>query len=107
MARDSQHNTGGFWSHVFTVPNMASVLIGLVVFWLIADNWRSSRGTAGAALLGSLVTAAVWIIWMRATRARRLENRVDEPVVAFVPVTQERSMKQNDGNYCNSLNNSS
>ena len=53
MVRDSQHKNGGFWSHVFTIPNIASVLVGLVVFWLIADNWRSSGGTAGAAVIGA------------------------------------------------------
>lgn len=88
MARDSHKSGGGFWRHVFTIPNTVSVLIGLIVFWLIADNWRSSRGTIGAAVIGAVVTAAVWIIWMRIQQGRRLERFVDEPIVAYVPTTE-------------------
>ncbi|MDJ0952379.1 MAG: LCP family protein [Acidimicrobiia bacterium] len=88
MASDPKHKQGGFWSHVFTVPNVASVLVGLVVFWLIADNWRSSIGTAGAAVVGSLVTATVWVVWMRITQGTPLDRVVDEPVIAYVPATE-------------------
>ncbi len=87
MVRDSQHKQGGFWRHVFTIPNIVSVLVGLVVFWLIADNWRSSRGTAGAAVVGALITAVVWIIWIRIKNGPLLEKTVDEPVIAYVGTT--------------------
>lgn len=88
MASDSQHNEGGVWRHILTAPNIASVLIGLVVFWLIADNWRSSAGTAGAAVVGSLVTAGVWIAWTRIKHGPRLEKVVDEPIIAYVRTTE-------------------
>ncbi len=87
MANDPQSNQGGFWSHVFTIPNVASVLVGLAVFWLIADNWRSQRGTAGAALIGALVTAVVWITWTRIQRGPRFDKVVDEPVIAYIETT--------------------
>ena len=87
MASDSQHTKGGFWSHLFTIPNIVSVLVGLIVFWLIADNWRSSRGTAGAAVIGSIVTAIVWIVWIRMKRGRSLEKVLDEPIIAHVATT--------------------
>jgi LCP family protein required for cell wall assembly len=87
MDSDPQQNQGGFWSHVFTIPNIASVLIGLVVFWLIADNWRSEWGTTGAAIIGSLVTAAVWIVWIRFKRGPQLSKMVEEPIIAYVPIT--------------------
>ncbi len=88
MASNSQHTKGGFWSHLLTIPNVASVFIGLVVFWLIADNWRSSRGTAGAAVIGSVITAIVWIIWTRLKQGRSLEKALDEPVIAHVTTTE-------------------
>ncbi len=88
MASDPNNKQGGFWSHVFTLPNIASVLIGLVVFWLIADNWRSSLGTAGAAVVGSVVTALVWIAWMRIKQGQRLDRVVDEPIIAYVSTTE-------------------
>ncbi|MDJ0664675.1 MAG: LCP family protein [Acidimicrobiia bacterium] len=88
MARDSQQKQGGFWSHVFTIPNVVSVLVGLTVFWIIANSWQSSVGTAGAAVLGALVTAAVWILWVFILAGPRLERTVDEPVIAYVPTTE-------------------
>jgi len=88
MARDSQQKPGGLWSHVFTIPNIASVFVGLIIFWLIADNWRSPRGTAGAAVIGSLITAVVWITWTRFRRRALLYKRVDEPIIAYVPTTE-------------------
>jgi LCP family protein required for cell wall assembly len=88
MASDSQHNEGGFWKHLLTLPNVGSVLIGLVIFWLIADNWRSSLGTAGAAVVGSLVTAAVWITWTRLKHGPRLDKSVEEPIIAYVRTTE-------------------
>jgi len=88
MARDAQQRQGGFWSHVFTIPNIGSVLVGLTVFWLIADSWRSPLGTAGAAVVGALVTALVWILWVYMLRGPRLEKTVDEPIIAYVPTTE-------------------
>ncbi len=88
MASDSNNTEGGFWSHILTIPNVASVLIGLVVFWLIADNWRSSTGTAGAAVVGSLVTAVVWIAWARTAQGPRFDKFVDEPIIAYIPTTE-------------------
>ena len=73
---------------IFTIPNIASVLVGLVVFWLIADNWRSSIGTTGAAVIGALITAGVWIIWVHLRNGPRLERVVDEPVIAYIPTTE-------------------
>ena len=87
MARDTQLKQGGFWSHVFTIPNIGSVLVGLVVFWLIADNWRSSVGTFGAAVVGAIVTALVWILWIYLQKGPRLERTVEEPIIAYVPTT--------------------
>ncbi len=89
MARDSQQKQGGFWSHVFTIPNIGSVLVGLVVFWLIANNWQSSVGTAAAAVIGALVTAGVWILWVFVLKGPSLERTVDEPVIAYVPTTED------------------
>lgn len=88
MTSDSQPKKSGFWSHVFTIPNLISIVVGLIVFWLIADNWRSTLGTAGAAIIGSLVTAAVWIVWMRLQRGPRLDKAVAEPVIAYVPTSE-------------------
>jgi LCP family protein required for cell wall assembly len=88
MTSDPQPSKNGFWSHVLTIPNLVSVVVGLMVFWAIADNWRSTLGTAGAAIIGSLVTAAVWIFWMRLQRGPRLDRVVDEPVIAYVPTSE-------------------
>jgi LCP family protein required for cell wall assembly len=85
---NSQPNQEGFWHDVLTVPNLVSVMVGLIVFWLIADNWRSTLGTLGAAVIGSLVTAATWIIWMRIDTGPRLEKVVDEPILAYVPTME-------------------
>jgi len=88
MSSDPKQNHEGFWHHVLTIPNLVSVLVGLLVFWMIADNWRSSLGTLGAAIVGSLVTAVVWIVWMRVASGSRLDKVVDEPVLAYVPTTE-------------------
>ena len=88
MASSSQQNQGGFWRHVFTIPNVGSVLIGLVVFWLIANNWRSSVGTAGAAIIGSIVTALVWIAWIRIRRGPALDKLLDEPIIGSIHTTE-------------------
>ena len=88
MTSDSKGNEGGFWRHVFTIPNVGSVLLGLIVFWLIADNWRSSWGTAGAAVIGSIITAVTWIVWIRMLNGPRLDKLVDEPVIAYIPTSE-------------------
>ena len=88
MASEAKQKQGGFLSHVFTIPNIASVLIGLILFWLIADNWRSSIGTTGAAVIGALVTAGVWVMWMRIKQGPRFDRFVEEPVIAHVPTTE-------------------
>jgi len=87
MTGESPHRQGHFWNHVLTVPNLVAVLVGLLVFWSIAGNWRSPIGTAGAAIVGSLITATTWIIWMRVRSGPRLDKVVDEPVIAYVPTT--------------------
>ncbi|MDX2345109.1 MAG: hypothetical protein QNL12_16035, partial [Acidimicrobiia bacterium] len=61
MDSDSQHNSGGRLKRVVTVPNIVSVGLGLIVFWIIASDWRSSAGTFGAAIVGGIVTGIVWI----------------------------------------------
>ncbi len=63
-------------------------MIGLVVFWLIANNWRSSVGTAGAAIIGSIVTALVWIAWIRIRRGPALDKLLDEPIIGSIHTTE-------------------
>jgi LCP family protein required for cell wall assembly len=64
------------------------VLIGLIVFWMIAGSWRSSWGTFGAAIIGSLVTAAVWVLWMRLRHGPNIARAVQQPILAYVPTTE-------------------
>jgi LCP family protein required for cell wall assembly len=88
MSNEPQQKPEGFWHHVLTIPNLVSVLAGLLVFWVIADNWQSKSGTLSAAIIGSLITAIVWIAWMRIGAAPRLDKAMDEPVLAYVPTTE-------------------
>lgn len=88
MASDPQQSQPSRLGRVLTVPNLASVAIGLAVFWVIANNWRSSRGTVGAAIIGSAVTAAVWLLWMRLGHGPAISRAVQEPILAYVPTTE-------------------
>lgn len=88
MATDPQQRQPSRLGRVLTVPNLASVAIGLAVFWVIANNWRSSRGTVGAAIIGSAVTAAVWLLWMRIGHGPSIGRAVQQPVLAYVPTTE-------------------
>lgn len=89
MASDSQHNDGGVLHRVLTAPNLVSVGVGLLVFWVIASNWRSSAGTVGAAVIGGIVTGVVWVLWMRFRRGPDLAKVVDAPILAYVPETAD------------------
>jgi LCP family protein required for cell wall assembly len=72
---------------VITVPNLVSVTVGLIVFWLLASQWRSSLGTMLAAVIGSIVTAVVWLLWMRIAHGPSIGKIVGEPILAYVPTT--------------------
>lgn len=87
MASDPQQKQSGRLGRILTIPNLVSVALGLVVFWGIANNWRSSRGTIGAAIIGSLVTAAVWVLWMRLRYGPSIARIVDQPLLGYVPTT--------------------
>jgi len=87
MASDLQQNHPRFFGRVLTTPNLLSVGIGLIVFWVIAGQWRSLEGTVGAALVGSVITAILWVSLMRITHGPNLARVVDEPILAYVPTT--------------------
>jgi LCP family protein required for cell wall assembly len=86
---DSQHKSGSLLSRVLTAPNLVSVGIGLVVFWLIASRWRSSGGTVGAAIIGGIVTGLVWVLWMRSINGPHLARVVTEPILGYIPSTED------------------
>jgi LCP family protein required for cell wall assembly len=88
MASDPQHKESGRRGRILTVPNLFSIGIGLMVFWMIANSWRSVAGTAGAALIGSAVTALIWILWMRLRHGPNIARIVEEPILAYVPTTE-------------------
>lgn len=88
MDSDSQHNQGGLFSRVLTIPNLLSVGAGLIVFWMIASGWRSSVGTVGAAIIGGVVTGIIWIVWMRTVQGPSLAKTAAEPILASVPNTE-------------------
>ncbi|MDJ0924973.1 MAG: LCP family protein [Acidimicrobiia bacterium] len=75
---------------MLTVPNLVSVGIGLLVFWVIAGQWRSPEGTVAAAVIGSLITAAIWLLWMRVRSGPNIATVVEEPILAYVPTTEGR-----------------
>ncbi len=88
MPSDQQHKRAGWLGRVFTIPNLISVGLGLIVFWLIAGQWRSSIGTIAAAVIGSLLTALIWLLWMRLSRGPDLDRVIEEPILALVPTTE-------------------
>ncbi|MDJ0496526.1 MAG: LCP family protein [Acidimicrobiia bacterium] len=90
MASDPKQKDPGILARVLTVPNLVSVGIGLIVFWVIAGQWRTPGGTVAAAIIGSLVTAGVWLLWMRLGRGPSIAGSVDEPILAYVPTTEGR-----------------
>lgn len=90
MDSDSQHNSGGRLKRVVTVPNIVSVGLGLIVFWIIASDWRSSAGTFGAAIVGGIVTGIVWILWMRSAQGPSLAKVATAPILGYVPGTEGR-----------------
>jgi LCP family protein required for cell wall assembly len=90
MASAKQQNKPSFFGRVLSIPNLISVAAGLLVFWLIAGQWRSSGGTVAAAIVGSLVTAAVWMLWMRLRHGPNITKTVEEPILGFVPTTEGR-----------------
>ncbi len=53
MSNEPQQNQEGFWHHVLTIPNLVSVLVGLLVFWMIADNWQSRPAPSAPPLSGA------------------------------------------------------
>lgn len=73
---------------MLTTPNLVSVMLGLIVFWLLASQWRSPGGTLAAAIVGGVVTAAIWLLWMRIARGPRIGKVVNEPILAYVPTTE-------------------
>ncbi|MEA2002920.1 MAG: LCP family protein [Actinomycetota bacterium] len=87
MASDVQQNKPRFFGRVLTAPNLLSVAIGLIIFWILAGQWRSVLGTVAAAVAGSVITALVWMLWMRLSRGPDIAKVVDEPVLAYVPAT--------------------
>jgi LCP family protein required for cell wall assembly len=87
MASESQHKQHGVVGRVLTTPNLLSVATGLVVFWILASQWRSSRGTILAAVIGSIVTAVFWLVWMRISHGPNIAKVVTEPILAYVPTT--------------------
>ncbi len=87
MVSDSKNDTKSVIRRMVTVPNLASVGAGLIVFWLIASGWRSSGGTVGAAIIGSIVTGIIWVFWMRSTQGPQLAKVARKPILAYVPST--------------------
>lgn len=87
MASDSQNNDEGVLHRALTATNLVSVGVGLLVFWVIASNWRSSVGTVGAAVIGGMVTGVVWVLWTRFRRGPDLAKVVDAPILTYVPET--------------------
>ena len=88
MASDQQENRSGILARVLTAPNLVSVGVGLLVFWVIAGQWRTPGGTVAAAVIGSMVTAGVWLLWMRLSHAGGIARSVNEPILAYVPTTE-------------------
>ena len=88
MANDQQERRSGLVARVLTVPNLVSVGVGLMVFWVIAGQWRTPGGTIAAAIIGSLITAGVWLLWMRLIRGPSIASSVDEPILAYIPTTE-------------------
>ncbi|MCP4968211.1 MAG: hypothetical protein GY926_23625 [bacterium] len=87
MDSDSQNKSGGVFSRVLTAPNLVSVGIGLIVFWMIASQWRSSGGTVGAAVIGGIVAGIVWVLWMRQINGPSLAKVATEPILGYIPST--------------------
>jgi LCP family protein required for cell wall assembly len=87
MASDPQQNKPRFFGRVLTAPNLLSVAIGLIIFWILAGQWRSIPGTLGAAVVGSVVTALIWVLWMRLSHGPNIAKLVSEPILAYVPTT--------------------
>lgn len=90
MTSDQQQNHSGILARILAVPNIISVGIGLIAFWFIAGHWRTPEGTLAAAVIGSLVTAGVWLLWMRLALGPGIARSVDEPILAYVPTTEGR-----------------
>lgn len=90
MASDPPRNKPRLIGRILTAPNLVSVGAGLIVFWLIAGQWRSSGGTVAAAVIGSLITAAVWVLWMRFANGPDITKTAQQPILAYVPTTEGR-----------------
>jgi len=87
MTSDPKPTAPRVRGRILTVPNLISVGVGLLVFWMLAAQWRSSRGTLLAALVGGFVTAALWLVWMRITAGPNVARVVAEPILGYVPTT--------------------
>jgi len=90
MGDEPQPDKPGLLHRVLTVPNLASVGAGLIIFWVLTDVWTSATGTLLAALIGALITAAVWLGWTQLALGPRLERVVSAPVLGYVPTTPGR-----------------
>lgn len=90
MSSDAQPKKPSRIARILTAPNLISVGVGLIVFWLLAGQWRSSGGTIAAAVIGAVITAAVWLLWMRFGHGSDITKVVEEPILSSVPTTEGR-----------------
>ncbi|HEX9643842.1 MAG TPA: LCP family protein [Acidimicrobiia bacterium] len=70
---------------IFTVPNIGSVVIGIIVFLVGARWWDTFIGAAVAAAASAAVAGVAWLVWWRLASPRSAVGVIDAPLLGTIP----------------------
>jgi LCP family protein required for cell wall assembly len=73
------------WRRIFTVSNVGSVTLGVIVFLVTVNWWNTHLGAVAAGAVSALVTGLSWYLWWRATRPESIGSALDAPHLGTIP----------------------